>query len=80
MPRTKGSKNKASLSVEEKIRQITADIETLQEQIKEKKAELKILNAAKLEEENKKVLDAFTASGKTAEEIIALINSVPEAE
>ncbi len=80
MPRTKGSKNKTSLTVEERILQITADIETLQEQIKDKKAELKLLNAQKLEEENKKVLDAFTASGKTAEEIIALINGAPEAE
>lgn len=79
MPRTKGSKNKASLTVEEKILAITAEIEALQEQIKDKKAELKQLNAEKLEEENKKVLDAFNASGKTAEEIIALINGVPEA-
>ena len=54
MPRTKGSKNKASLSVEEKILQITAEIESLQEQIKEKKAELRQLNAEKAEEEQKK--------------------------
>ncbi len=80
MPRTKGSKNKASLPVEEKISQITAEIETLQEQIKDKKAELKVLNAAKLEQENRKVLDAFTASGKSAEEIIAMINGIAESE
>lgn len=80
MPRTKGSKNKTSLTVEEKIALISAEIESLQEQIKEKKAELRQLNAEKAEEEQKKILDAVSASGKSAEEIIALINGVPAAE
>lgn len=80
MPRTKGSRNKTSLTVEEKIVQITAEIEALQEQIKDKKAELRMLNAEKAEEEQKKILDAVSASGKSAEEIIALITGVSAEE
>ncbi len=44
MPRPKGSKNKPVLTIDERIARVTVEIESLQEQIKEKKAELKQLN------------------------------------
>lgn len=76
MPRTKGSKNKATaLTVDERIAAVAAEIEALQEQVKAKKAELKQLDAEKAEEDQKKILAAAASSGKTVEEIVALIES-----
>ena len=75
MPRTKGSKNKAVLSVDERIAAVTAEIESLQEQVREKKAELKQLKAEKEEEDRKRLLAAVAASGKSIDEVIALIET-----
>ena len=76
MPRTKGSKNKATLlSIDERIAAMAAEIESLQEQVKAKKAELKQLEAEKAEEDHKRILAAANASGKTVEEIISLIEN-----
>ena len=73
MPRTKGSRNKAATSVDERIAMVTAEIESLQEQVKGKKAELKRLMAEKAEEDQKRILDAVAESGKSVDEVIALI-------
>ena len=73
MPRRKGSRNKAAASVDERIAVVTEEIASLQEQIKEKKAELKKLTAEKEEEDQKRILDAVAESGKSVDEIIALI-------
>ncbi len=74
MPRTKGSKNKTTaLTIDERIAAVTAEIEALQEQVKSKKAELKQLGALKSEADQKKILEAAAKSGKTVEEIVALI-------
>lgn len=75
MPRTKGSKNKVVLSVDERIAAVTAEIESLQEQVKEKKAELKQLKAEKEEEDRKRLFAAVAASGKSIDEVIALIET-----
>ena len=46
MARTKGSKNKASgMTVDERIAAVNAELESLQEQVKEKKTKLKQLMA-----------------------------------
>ena len=74
MPRPKGSKNKPVLTIDERIDQVTAEIESLQEQIKEKKAELKQLNDEKAEEDQKRLMAAVLASGKTVDEIIEMIS------
>ncbi len=74
MPRTKGSKNKSTLTVDERIAQVTAEIEALQGQIKEKKALLKKLNDEKAEEDQKRLMAAVLASEKTVDEIIDMIN------
>lgn len=59
MARKKGSRNKAQgLTVEERIAAIDAQIENLQEQIKEKKAERRKLTAEKKAEDEKKLIDA----------------------
>lgn len=73
MPRTKGSKNKSSLPLEERIAAVTAELSALQEQVKAKKAELKKLNAEKDAEDQQKVLDAFVISGRSADEVIAML-------
>lgn len=73
MPRPKGSKKKLVLSIDERITAVTAEIESLQEQLKEKKAELKQLKAEKEEEDQKRLLAAVAASGKSIDEVIALI-------
>ena len=73
MPRTKGSKNKSSLPLDERIAAVTAELSALQEQVKAKKAELKKLNAEKDAEDQQKVLDAFVISGRSADEVIAML-------
>lgn len=75
MPRPKGSKNKVPmLTIEQRIEKVSAEIESLQEQVKAKKNELKNLNTEKAEAEKRKLLEAIAASGKSVEEIISLIN------
>ena len=78
MPRPKGSKNKPVLTIDERIAQVTAEIESLQEQIKEKKAELKQLNDEKAEEDQKRLMAAVLASGKTVDEIIEMISGLEQ--
>ena len=75
MPRTKGSKNKATLTVDERISAVTAEIESMEAKLKEKKAELRQLKMEKEEENQKKILAAVAASGKTAEEVIELLEN-----
>lgn len=67
MPRGK----KKVVNVAEKIAAVKAEIETLTAQLKEKKAELKKLEAEQAEEDKAKLLEAFAASGKSADEVIA---------
>ena len=76
MPRTKGSKNKTnkSVSIDEKIKQVTEEIEALNATIAEKKAEIKELKKQKDESDKQRVLDAFLKSGKSVEEIMNLIS------
>lgn len=72
MARTRGSKNKASnMTVEERIAAIDAEIESLQEQIKVKKANRRKLTAEKKAEDQKKLIAAVEKSGKSIDEIIA---------
>ncbi len=76
MARKKGSRNKVpGLTAEERIAAIDAEIENLQEQIKEKKAERRKLTAEKKAEDQKKLIDAVEKSGKSIEEIIAFVSN-----
>ena len=90
MPRPKGSKNKKKAvvvveNVDERIAAAEAEIASLTEQLKAKKAELKDLNKAKAEAdrlaaqqkaeaEQAKLLEAVAARGKSIDEIISLLN------
>ena len=92
MPRPKGSKNKKKAvvvveNVDERIAAAEAEIASLTEQLKAKKAELKDLNKAKAEAdrlaalqkaeaEQAKLLEAVAASGKSIEEIINSYNEL----
>ena len=73
-----------TVQYDEKIAAVTAEIEALNASLKAKKAELKKLQKAKaaeeaaaaakkLEEEKKAILEAVAASGKSADEILALL-------
>ncbi len=76
MARKKGSRNKApGMTVEERIAAIDAEIEALQEQIKEKKAERRKLTAEKKAEDQKKLIDAVEKSGIPIDEVIAFVSS-----
>ena len=80
MTRPKGSKKKLVLSINERITAVTAEIESLQEQLKEKKVELKQLKAEKEEEDQKRLFAAVVASGKSIDEVIALIGNARATE
>ena len=67
MPR----KKKAELATAQKIEAVKGEIEKLTNQLKEKKQELKKLEAELIEEEKASVLAAFSDSGKSADEVIA---------
>ena len=69
MPR----KKKVELSIPERIAAVEAELEELAAKTKAKKAELKALKAEQNEAEKAKVLEAFIASGKTADEVVAMI-------
>ena len=89
MPRPKGSKNKKPVNTVEEIdAQIAAlngEIDALTEQLKSKKAEMKVLQKNKLAaekaaakqkaaESQAAILAAVAASGKSVEEILELLN------
>ena len=67
MPRGK----KKVVSVAERIEAVKAEIDSLTTQLKEKKAELKKLEAEQADEDKAKLIEAYQASGKTIDEVIA---------
>ena len=77
MPR--GRKKVVPQSVDERIAVVTAEIESLKEQIKDKKNELKELQSQKEAEDQKKLLEAFASSGKSVDEVLAMLGSSDQA-
>ncbi|MBR2257470.1 MAG: hypothetical protein IJ899_09145 [Blautia sp.] len=76
MARPKGSKNKQPVnSIDERIETVSAEIDRLQAALKEKKDEIKALKSEQREEMHKKIIKAADESGKSLEEILALIRS-----
>ena len=87
MPRPKGSRNKKTMlieNVDERISAVEREIARLTAEMKAKKTELRALTRAKLnadkaaaarkaEEDKQAILAAAEASGKTVEEIVALL-------
>jgi len=73
MPRTKGSKNKVKQPVAERIAAVKQEISQLEKALKEKKTELKKLEAEKVEEDKQRLWDAVVASGKSVDDVIAMI-------
>ena len=69
MPRRK----KVELTIAERIAAVEAELEALAKQTKEKKQELKDLKAEQAEADKAKVIEAFIASGKSADEVIAMM-------
>lgn len=66
-------RKKKEVSIEEQIVLVQSEINELTTQLKDKKKELSDLEEAKKAQEQKALLDAIVASGKTAEEVIAFL-------
>lgn len=62
---------KKAVNVAERIEAVKTEIEKLTADLKAKKAELKKLEAEQADEDKAKIIEAFLASGKTAEEVVA---------
>ena len=71
MPR--GRKKKESLTIDQQIEKVTAEITELMGQVKEKKAELKNLEAAKKSQMLAALSKAIRESGKSAEEVLEIL-------
>lgn len=71
MPRGK----KKVVNIAERIEAVKAEIEKLTADLKAKKAELKKLEAEQADEDKAKIIEAFIASGKTAEEVVAWLKA-----
>ena len=71
MPRKKKVEN---LSIAERIAAVEAELEALAKQTKDKKQELKDLKAEQAEADKAKLIAAFVASGKSVDEVIAMMN------
>lgn len=75
MPRRKGSKN---LTVEEKIAAAEQRIEELKEQLTAAEAELAGLKSLRDEEKVKELVEAIGASGKSIDDVIAMVKGSVE--
>ena len=69
MPRGK----KKIVNVAERIEAVKAEIATLSAQLKEKKAELKKLEAEQADEDKARLIEAYQASGKTVDDVLAFL-------
>ena len=70
MPR---GRKKAPVNIEEKIAVVEKEITELGEQLKAKKKELVALQKEKEANQQQKLFEAITASGKSYDEVIALL-------
>lgn len=76
MARPKGSKNKKeNAALSDQILALEAEIESLQAQVTDKKNQIRNLRKAEKEEEKKRLLEAIEKSGKSVDEILAILNS-----
>ena len=66
---------KKVVNVAERIEAVKAEIEKLTVDLKAKKAELKKREAEQADEDKAKIIEAFLASGKTAEEVVAWLKA-----
>lgn len=66
---------KKVVNVVQRIEAVKAEIEKLTVDLKAKKAELKKLEAEQADEDKAKIIEAFLASGKTAEEVVAWLKA-----
>lgn len=76
MARPKGSKNKKeNAALSDQILALEEEIESLQAQVTDKKNQIRNLRKAEKEEEKKRLLEAIEKSGKSVDEILAMLNS-----
>lgn len=73
MPRTKGSKNKTKLTLDEQITAATARVEELKTQLSAAEEELSALTALKDEQAMKDLVAAIAERGISVNDAIALI-------
>ena len=75
MARTKGSRNKNTVSIDERIGTLSNDIDGLMSEVKSKKAELRKLRREKVDYDRNRIMDAVAASGKSCDEIVDMLNN-----
>ena len=75
MPR---GKRKKPLSLQEQYENITQEIEDLTATLKEKKQELKEIEAAIEDENRQRIIDAMEEKGLSVEDVLGMIESVDE--
>ena len=63
-----------NLSIDELISNKETEIETLSEQLKAAKSELKKLKEEKLLADSQRIMEALAASGKSVDDVINMIN------
>ena len=79
MPRPKGVKNRAKeVTIDEKITNLTAEIEAAEAAVKAKKAELKDLKKKQQEMQSQTILNAIATSGKSQEEILQFLGEAKQ--
>lgn len=91
MPRPKGSKNKpvtagvqqtidTQANIEEEISKVEAQIEATESKLENLKAKLARLEEQQIRQKQEAVLNAIAASGKSLDEILAIINGLSAKE
>lgn len=73
MARTKGSKNRTKLTVDEQIKAAEERVEKLRTELAAAEEELKTLAALRDEEAMKALMEAIASSGKSIAEVITLV-------
>lgn len=75
MPRPKGAKNKAQLTIDERIAALEADLTTLRETVAAKEMELAQLKETRDKELIGKLMDAIAESGKSVQDVIDMVKT-----
>ena len=75
MPRPRGSRNKKSMTIDEQINAARERVEALKNELAEAEEELKTLTTLRDEESMKELMATIASSGKSVNDVIAMIKS-----
>ena len=80
MPRTKGSKNKTRLTLDEQIQAAETRAEKARNELAAAEEELKALRTLRDEEAKKELMGVIASSGKSIAEVIDMIRGMESGE